>query len=59
MIKQEIARIHGLNSAKTANMIVKATSAEDTPDMMVSPNTNSKKNYNKTDGTITANNLTN
>jgi hypothetical protein len=40
-------------------MIVKAASAEETADMMVSSNTNSKKNYKKTDGTITANNLTN
>ena len=59
MIEQEIARIHGLNYAKTANMIVKAASAEETADMMVSSNTNSKKNYKKTDGAITANNLTN
>ena len=58
MIEQEIARIHGLNSAKTANMLVGAASAEET-DMVVSSNTNSKKNYKKTGAASTANNSTN
>lgn len=60
MIEQEIARIHGLNSAaKTANMVVEAASAEET-DMIVSSNTNSKKNYKKSGSAANnANNSTN